>query len=133
MAKVTFMPGIVSISGKLGDTIYRKTATGKTIAYKAPQRRLRPPTRKEIKQRNRFALVCHVVNLLLVNPAHNAKHTRKPLRRTPWACTRSGSMYLSIFGRYCPNKATCRLRDHLATTVSYPYPTYSLSFSIQNS
>ena len=38
MAKVTFMGGIATISGKLGDLIYRTTPTGKTIAYKAPQR-----------------------------------------------------------------------------------------------
>ena len=82
MAKVTFVPGIVSISGKLGDTIYRKTATGKTIAYKAPQRRLRPPTRKEIKQRNRFALVCHVVNLLMADPAQ-CKAYEKAFKKNP--------------------------------------------------
>jgi hypothetical protein len=34
MAQVTFMDGIASISGKLGDTIYRRTASGKTIATK---------------------------------------------------------------------------------------------------
>ena len=61
MANVTFMDGIATIRGKLGDTIYRRTASGKTIAYKAPERVCRPATRKEMKQRQRFALVCKVV------------------------------------------------------------------------
>ena len=33
MAQVSFMDGIMSIRGKLGDTIYRTTPSGKTIAY----------------------------------------------------------------------------------------------------
>ena len=68
MANVTFMDGIATIRGKLGDTIYRRTASGKTIAYKAPQRVCRKTTRKEMKQRQRFALVCKVVRLILSDP-----------------------------------------------------------------
>ena len=77
MANVTFMPGIASISGKLGDTIYRKTATGKTIAYKAPEVMYRKPTRKEVKIRNRFALVCRVVSVLLADPAQRKAYEKE--------------------------------------------------------
>ena len=76
MAEVTFIAGIASISGKLGDTIYRRTASGKTIAYKAPVLRYRKPTRNEIKQRNRFALVCRVVSLLLADPAQQIAYEK---------------------------------------------------------
>ena len=76
MAEVTFIGGIASMRGKLGDTIFRKTVTGKTIAYKAPVLRYRKPTRNEIKQRNRFALVCRVVSLLLADSAQQRAYEK---------------------------------------------------------
>lgn len=60
MAKVTLMDGIMSISGKLGDTIYRTTASGKTIAYQKRNTRISPPTEKEIQQRKRFAIATRI-------------------------------------------------------------------------
>ena len=60
MAKVTFMDGIATISGRIGDVVFRTSPSGKTYACKAPECVYRKPTRKEMKQRNRFALVCMV-------------------------------------------------------------------------
>jgi hypothetical protein len=74
MAQVVFMDGIASISGKLGDTIYRRTATGKTIAYKAPERVCRKPTPAELNQRNRFALISKLVSTILADPAQCAAY-----------------------------------------------------------
>ena len=45
------------------------TSWGKTYACKAPECVYRKPTHKEMKQRNRFALVCRVVSVLLADPA----------------------------------------------------------------
>ena len=69
MAKVTFMDGIATISGRIGDVVFRTSSLGKTYACKAPECVYRKPTRKEMKQRNRFALVCRVVSVLLADPA----------------------------------------------------------------
>ena len=69
MAKVTFMDGIATISGRIGDVVFRTLPSGKTYACKAPKCVSRKPTRKEMKQRNRFALVCRVVSVLLADPA----------------------------------------------------------------
>ena len=69
MAKVTFMDGIATISGRIGDVVFRTSSSGKTYACKAPKCVYRKPTRKEMKQRNRFALVCRVVSVLLADPA----------------------------------------------------------------
>ena len=77
MANVTFMDGIATIRGKLGDTIYRRTASGKTIAYKAPERVCRQATRKEMKQRQRFALVCKVVRLILLDPMQHKAYEKE--------------------------------------------------------
>ncbi len=67
MARVTFMDGIATISGRIGDTIYRRTASGKTIAYKAPQQTYHKPTPTELNHRNRFALISKLVSLLLAD------------------------------------------------------------------
>ena len=67
MAKVTLMDGIMSISGKIGDTIYRTTASGKTIAYQKRNTRTSPPTEKEIQQRKRFAIATRIARQVLCN------------------------------------------------------------------
>ena len=74
MAKVTFIGGIASISGKLGDTIYRRTASGKTIAYKATQQTYHKPTPAELNHRNRFALISKLVSTILGDPAQRAAY-----------------------------------------------------------
>ena len=60
MAQVSFMDGIMSIRGKLGDTIYRTTPSGKTIAYQQRHSRRTPPTEKELLQRKRFAIATRI-------------------------------------------------------------------------
>ena len=84
MARVTFMDGIATISGKLGDTIYRQTASGKTIAYKAPQQTYHKPTLAELNHRNRFALISKLVSTILGEPAQRAAYEQL-LKQTPSA------------------------------------------------
>jgi hypothetical protein len=74
MANVTFMDGIATIRGKLGDTIYRRTASGKTIAYKAPERVCRKATPAEQSHRNRFALIVKMVSIILGDPSQRAAY-----------------------------------------------------------
>ena len=74
MAKVTFIGGIASISGKLGDTIYRRTASGKTVEYKATQQTYHKPTPAELNHRNRFALISKLVSTILGDPAQRAAY-----------------------------------------------------------
>ena len=77
MAKVTLMDGIMSISGKIGDTIYRTTASGKTIAYQKRNTRTSPPTEKEIQQRKRFAIATRIARQVLCNKDLQAILQRK--------------------------------------------------------
>ena len=74
MANVTFMDGIATIRGKLGDTIYRRTASGKTIAYKVPQHVCRQATPAEQSHRNRFALIVKLVSIILGDPSQRAAY-----------------------------------------------------------
>ena len=67
MANVTLLDGIMSISGKIGNTIYRTTASGKTIAYQQRKHRISPPTEKELQLRKRFAIASRIANAVLYN------------------------------------------------------------------
>ena len=67
MAKVTLLDGIMSISGKIGNTIYRETPSGKTIAYQQRNPRTSPPTEKELQLRKRFAIATRIANTVLYN------------------------------------------------------------------
>ena len=84
MAKVTFIPGIASISGRLGDIIYRQTVSGKTIAYIAPQRTNHQPTPAELNQRKHFALISKLVTTILSDPEQCAAYEQL-LKQTPSA------------------------------------------------
>ena len=84
MARVTFMDGIASVSGKLGDTIYRRTASGKTIAYRTPQRTYHKPTTTELNRRHRFALRTTRVSTILGDPTQRAAYEQL-LKQTPSA------------------------------------------------
>jgi hypothetical protein len=68
MAQVSFMDGIMSISAKIGDTIYRKTPSGKTIAYQQRNPRTSPPTEQELRHRKRFAIATQLARLVLNHP-----------------------------------------------------------------
>ena len=67
MADVTFLDGLATISGKIGNTIYRKTPSGKTIAYQQRKHRISPPTEKELQLRKRFAIASRIANAVLYN------------------------------------------------------------------
>lgn len=68
MANVTLLDGIMSISGKIGNTIYRKTPSGKTIAYQQRNPRTSAPTENELRQRKRFAIATRITNVVLCHP-----------------------------------------------------------------
>ena len=68
MADVTFLDGLATISGKIGNTIFRKTPSGKTIAYQQRHYRQSPPTEKELQQRKRFAIAARIVRSVLSHP-----------------------------------------------------------------
>lgn len=68
MAKVTMLDGLMSISGKIGNTIYRTTASGKTIAYQQQSHRTSPLTEKELHQRKCFAIAVRIASEVLYNP-----------------------------------------------------------------
>ena len=72
MARVTFIGGIASISGKIGDVVFRKSASGKTYACKAPQQKRRTPSTKEIQHRQRFAMIGKLVANIMADPTQRA-------------------------------------------------------------
>ena len=74
MAKVTFIPGIVSISGKLGDVVFRKSASGKIYMSKTPKRTTRVPTKQEVKQQQRFGMTCKLVSAIMADPTQRAAY-----------------------------------------------------------
>ena len=74
MAKVIFMAGIASISGKLGDVVFRKSASGKTYMAKAPQRTLRQPSKQEIQHQQQFGTICKLVNAIMSDPTQRAAY-----------------------------------------------------------
>ena len=67
MARVTFIDGIASISGKLGDVVFRRSISGKTYACKAPTCKARKPSKKEMQHRQRFAMTCKLVSAILAD------------------------------------------------------------------
>ena len=82
MAIVTMLDGLMSISGKIGNTIYRTTASGKTIAYQQQSHRTSPPTEKELQQRKRFAIAVRIARVVLYNPdmQHALEHIYKRIK-----------------------------------------------------
>lgn len=74
MAKVIFMDGIASISGKIRDVVFRKSASGKTYMAKAPQRTYRQPSQQEIHHRQQFGTICKLVNAILSDPTQRAAY-----------------------------------------------------------
>lgn len=72
MAKVTFVGGIATISGRLGDVIFRQSASGKTYAYQKRNTPMRTPSEKELKHRQRFAIICKMVTAIMADPVQRA-------------------------------------------------------------
>ena len=82
--QVSFQSPVAGLIGKLGDTIYRRTASGKTIAYKAPLQTYHKLTLAELNHRNRFALISKLVSTILGDPAQRAAYEQL-LKLTPSA------------------------------------------------
>ena len=62
MAKVTTKNGIIkSLSGKLGNTVFRTLKSGKIIAYNPPAKRVSPLSKKEIDTRQNFSIIASEV------------------------------------------------------------------------
>ena len=56
MPEAKLPPFIASISGKLGDVVYRVSKNGKTYVSKAPKKSTKKPTQAQLKVQERFAL-----------------------------------------------------------------------------
>ena len=56
MAIVELPPFIESISGKLGDVVYRTSKNGKTYTSKLPKKSEKPPTEAQLRKQERFKL-----------------------------------------------------------------------------
>ena len=56
MPTIELSPFIQSISGKLGDVVYRTSNSGKTYISKLPQKSTKPPSEAQLAQWERFKL-----------------------------------------------------------------------------
>ena len=74
MAKVTFMDGIATISGRIGDVVFRKSPSGKTYAYQMRKKPKRIPSEKEKKQRQRFSIITKMVSAIMADPTQRAAY-----------------------------------------------------------
>ena len=74
MARVTFMDGIASVSGKIGDVVFRKSPSGKTYAYQMRKTPKRIPSEKEKKQRQRFSIITKMVSAIMADPTQRAAY-----------------------------------------------------------
>ena len=74
MAKVTFMDGIATISGRIGDVVFRKSPSGKTYAYQMRKTPKRIPSEKEKKQRQRFSIITKMVSAIMADPTQRAAY-----------------------------------------------------------
>ena len=74
MARVTFMDGIATISGRIGDVVFRKSPSGKTYAYQMRKKPKRIPSEKEKKQRQRFSIITKMVSAILADPTQRAAY-----------------------------------------------------------
>ena len=74
MAKVTFMDGIATISGRIGDVVFRKSSSGKTYAYQMRKKPKRIPSEKEKKQRQRFSIITKMVSAIMADPTQRAAY-----------------------------------------------------------
>ena len=74
MARVTFMDGIATISGRIGDVVFRKSPSGKTYAYQMRKTPKRIPSEKEKKQRQRFSIITKMVSAIMADPIQRAAY-----------------------------------------------------------
>ncbi len=62
------MDGIATISGRIGDVVFRKSPSGKTYAYQMRKKPKRIPSEKEKKQRQRFSIITKMVSAIMADP-----------------------------------------------------------------
>ena len=74
MARVTFIDGIASISGTIGDVVFRTSPSGKTYAYQMREKQYRKPSEKAQKHQQRFSIVCKLVSTIMADPAQRAAY-----------------------------------------------------------
>ena len=74
MARVTFMGGIATISGRIGDVVFRTSSSGKTYAYQRRKKQYREPSEKEKKQRQRFSMITKIVSAIMADPMQRAAY-----------------------------------------------------------
>ena len=95
MAKVTFQPGIMGVSGSVGDLVFRTYRNGKTTVYKKGGPRKTAVTEEEKARRRRFGVVSSIVCELQagMSDVKSASEARKRL----W--NQVGYHYDKVLGR----------------------------------
>ena len=68
------MDGIATISGRIGDVVFRKSPSGKTYAYQMRKTPKRIPSEKEKKQRQRFSIITKMVSAIMADPTQRAAY-----------------------------------------------------------
>jgi hypothetical protein len=76
MPTIELPPFIQSISGKLGDVVYRVSKNGKTYVSKAPKKSNKKPTQAQLKRQERFALASQYASQAKDEPIYQ-KRARK--------------------------------------------------------
>ena len=79
MAEVKLPPFIESMSGKLGDVVYRTSKNGKTYTSKLPKKSEKPRTEAQLAQQERFKLAREYASRAQAEPIYvtRAKRSRK--------------------------------------------------------
>ena len=124
MARVTFMDGIATISGRIGDVVFRKSPSGKTYAYQIRKKPKRIPSEKEQKQRQRFSIITKMVSAIMADPTQRAAYEQLfQQKRSAKRLTLRQFISQQLFAplphpKSCP-RVSRPLRDHFATTVAH--------------
>ena len=75
MARVTFPPLIQSVSGRVGNLMFRTSASGKTtVSTGTPRKRTTPPSDAEIAARARFRQIAKTVNAMRQQGSQLSRH-----------------------------------------------------------
>jgi hypothetical protein len=81
MAIAKLPPFIKSISGKLGDVVYRTSKNGKTYTSKPPKKSEKPPSEAQIQHQERFGLASKYASQAKDHPIY--KKLAKKTGRSP--------------------------------------------------
>src|SRR4051812_487629 len=75
MAKVTLLPALVSVSGQVGNLIFRNVR-GRTFISSAPVHRRIKPTPAQLESRERFQQAASYGRMALADPVRRAFYTQ---------------------------------------------------------